>query len=317
MTIKFAMRLYLFISFLLLLGACSFTQPPASVTYYGESDGPGSKGAHIVLKGDTLYSVSKRYNVPLQDIAVINAMSAPFTLEIGSRIDIPAPQTYKVREGDTLYSISRLFDASMSDIASQNNLRAPYSIREGQSLRISGLHVSSGSARSASDESSSDGGYDITPSSKPARKQASRVSTKSVPTKITARTPARSSSQFLSPVRGRVISSYGPKADGLHNDGINIAAPKGAPVRAAENGVVVYAGSELKGSGNLVLVRHEDRWMTAYAHMDKIMAKRGAVVKRGETLGTVGQTGSVDSPQLHFELRRGTQAINPSRYMGG
>ena len=86
-------------------------------------------------------------------------------------------------------------------------------------------------------------------------------------------------------------------------------------LKAADNGVVVYAGSELKGSGNLILVRHDNRWMTAYAHLDKINIKRGDVIKRGQSIGTVGSTGSVDKPQLHFEVRRGTEAINPERYL--
>jgi murein DD-endopeptidase MepM/ murein hydrolase activator NlpD len=136
-------------------------------------------------------------------------------------------------------------------------------------------------------------------------------------TPITATVPKRSSSKFLTPVAGKVISSYGPKSDGLHNDGINIKAPEGTPVRAAENGVVVYAGNELEASGNLIIIRHQDRWMTAYAHMSKLLVKRGDTVKRGQSIGTVGSTGSVDSPQLHFEVRRGTEALNPKQYIEG
>ena len=133
--------------------------------------------------------------------------------------------------------------------------------------------------------------------------------------KIPSQTPARSSSKFLSPVKGEIISSYGPKKGGLHNDGVNIRAARGSAVKAAENGVVVYAGNELKGSGNLILVRHADRWMTAYAHLDGVSVKRGDVLKRGQVIGTVGSTGSVDSPQLHFEVRRGTEALNPKLYI--
>ena len=151
---------------------------------------------------------------------------------------------------------------------------------------------------------------------KPVR-AASVVKAKKSRPKIPSKTPARSSSKFMKPVEGALISSYGPKKGGLHNDGINIRAPKGAAVRAAENGVVVYAGDEIKGSGNLILVRHSDRWMTAYAHLDKINVARGAVIKRGQSIGAVGSTGSVDSPQLHFEVRRGTQAINPKIYLDG
>ena len=134
-------RLVFLFPILLSLSACSLTQPPAGVTYYGSGEGVGSRGGHIVLKGDTLYSLSKRYNVALQDIAVENAMRAPFRLEVGARVNIPAPQTYRVRAGDTLYSISRLFEASRAELASLNDLRAPYRINEGQLINVSGLHA--------------------------------------------------------------------------------------------------------------------------------------------------------------------------------
>jgi murein DD-endopeptidase MepM/ murein hydrolase activator NlpD len=132
---------------------------------------------------------------------------------------------------------------------------------------------------------------------------------------LPADTPARAGDRFGWPVGGRIISSYGDKPGGLHNDGINISAARGTPVRAAENGVVVYADDQLKGYGNLVLVRHADRWMTAYAHMDTITVKRGQVVKKGQKIGSVGTTGGVSVPQLHFEVRHGTEALNPVAFL--
>lgn len=129
--------------------------------------------------------------------------------------------------------------------------------------------------------------------------------------------PARGGGRFLWPVKGKVISSYGPKPDGMHNDGLNIAANKGTPVIAADNGIVAYSGNELRGFGNLLLVKHADGWITAYAHLDTMSVERGAKVKRGQVIGTVGQTGAVTSPQLHFELRRGSQAIDPRGHMQG
>jgi murein DD-endopeptidase MepM/ murein hydrolase activator NlpD len=128
------------------------------------------------------------------------------------------------------------------------------------------------------------------------------------------KTPPRTG-RFMRPVDGKIISGYGPKEGGLHNDGINIKAAKGTAVRAAENGVVAYTGNEMAGYGNLILIRHADRWMTAYAHMDKILVKKGDVVSAGQTVGTVGATGQVDSPQLHFEVRKGTQAEDPAKYL--
>lgn len=121
--------------------------------------------------------------------------------------------------------------------------------------------------------------------------------------------------QFLWPVKGKLLSGYGQKPDGTHNDGLNIAAAKGTPVIAADSGTVAYSGNELKGFGNLLLIRHNGGWMTAYAHLDKLQVERGAKVKRGQTIGTVGQSGAVDSPQLHFEVRKGSTAVDPSGHM--
>jgi len=119
----------------------------------------------------------------------------------------------------------------------------------------------------------------------------------------------------MRPVDGKIISNFGPKQGGLHNDGINIRAPKGTPVRAAQNGVVVYSGNDLEGYGNLILVRHQNNMMSAYAHLDKTLIKRGDTVKQGQSIGTVGSTGQVNTPQLHFEIRKGTKALNPVKYL--
>ncbi|MBF0561412.1 MAG: peptidoglycan DD-metalloendopeptidase family protein [Alphaproteobacteria bacterium] len=127
----------------------------------------------------------------------------------------------------------------------------------------------------------------------------------------------RAGHAFLWPVTGKVVSRFGAQGEGMQNDGVNIAAPKGTPVRAAENGVVVYTGNELKGFGNLLLIKHADGWMTAYAHHDKISVHRGDKVKRGQVVGTVGSTGSAAFPQLHFEVRRGTKPVDPAPYMEG
>jgi len=127
---------------------------------------------------------------------------------------------------------------------------------------------------------------------------------------------ARGDQTFLWPVTGKVVSEFGPLADGLHNDGINIAAPRGTPVRAAENGVVVYAGNELRGFGNMLLIRHADGFVTAYAHNESLLVARGDTVERGQIIARVGSSGNVDSPQLHFEIRVGTDAVDPREYLG-
>ena len=122
--------------------------------------------------------------------------------------------------------------------------------------------------------------------------------------------------RFGWPVQGKVIGKFGGGKDGLKNDGINIAAPIGAPVNAAADGVVAYAGNQLRGFGNMILIRHADGYVTAYAHNQSLLVEKGAKVKRGQTIARVGSTGSVDSPQLHFEIRKGTEPLDPLTLLG-
>jgi murein DD-endopeptidase MepM/ murein hydrolase activator NlpD len=117
------------------------------------------------------------------------------------------------------------------------------------------------------------------------------------------------------PVRGRVLAGYGVAAGGSHNDGINIAAPRGTSIAAVDGGVVAYAGNELRGYGNLVLVKHANGWITAYAHCDELLVKQGDKVSRGQPIAKVGATGGVSEPQLHFELRRGKKAVDPREFL--
>ncbi|MGB8528776.1 MAG: M23 family metallopeptidase, partial [Rhodoplanes sp.] len=120
---------------------------------------------------------------------------------------------------------------------------------------------------------------------------------------------------FRWPVRGRVIANFGAKTNGQQNDGINLAVPEGTAVRAAEDGVVAYAGNELKGYGNLILIRHSNGFVTAYAHASEIMVKRNDKVRRGQVIAKSGQTGTVASPQLHFEIRKGSSPIDPMQHL--
>lgn len=347
----------------LLLSACltpTGTQQPVEVVNYGVKGGAGSAGMHTVLNGDTVYTVSQRYNLPLREIISLNSLEAPYHLRSGFRLKLPPPNDYKVRPGDTLNGISRVFGVSVSETAKLNNLVQPYTIEKGQVLRLptpqpavveqgfasaapsptfenAAMRVPSvesealtpppGSIETASvtpaviqspppvessSSASAAAGFPPQPTAKPATVQPAAATT--LPSNIAPKVPARTG-RFMRPVDGKVISGYGPKDGGLHNDGINIKAPKGTAVRAAENGVVAYTGSEMAGYGNLVLIRHQDRWITAYAHMEKILVKKGDVVKAGQSIGTVGATGSVDSPQLHFEVRKGTKAEDPAKYI--
>ena len=122
---------------------------------------------------------------------------------------------------------------------------------------------------------------------------------------------------FRWPVHGKVIAGFGPRPNGQQNDGINVAVPENTPIKAAEDGVVAYAGNELKGYGNLVLVRHSNGYVTAYAHAKELLVKRGDPIKRGQVIAKSGQTGNVDAPQLHFEVRKGPTPQDPMPMLNG
>ncbi|MCA8907864.1 MAG: peptidoglycan DD-metalloendopeptidase family protein [Rhodospirillaceae bacterium] len=122
---------------------------------------------------------------------------------------------------------------------------------------------------------------------------------------------ATTTAQFQWPVRGDLIPVFDPADRARFDDGMNIVAPAGTPILASRDGTVVYAGNELRGYGNLVIVRHADGWVTAYAHANELMVERGDTVRAGQQIATVGQTGAVSSPQLHFEIRRGSDPVNP------
>jgi murein DD-endopeptidase MepM/ murein hydrolase activator NlpD len=310
---------------LMALGACS--QPPSPSVSYGVGAGAGSAGIHTILPGDTVYSISKHYHLPTRDIVVLNQLSAPYKLVVGYRLRLPPPNEYTVKKDDTLHIIANLFDVPQSDIVRLNNLASPYRLRIGQVLRLPSPKdktVASAPAAATTlgraplpDKVDREVLSAPAPQTSPSSSGHATVQkTSAAPPKLPDTVPPRTGGgKFMWPVQGNVVSSYGPKADGLHNDGINIKAPRGTPVRAAENGTVVYASNELKGYGNLVIVRHADQYMTAYAHMDKMLVKRGENVKAGQSIGTVGATGGVDSPQLHFEIRKGTKPLDPQKYL--
>lgn len=301
---------YLFLpAFLvLLLAACGQSKNPAPYKHYGLHGGADSAGVHTVSEGDTVWNISQRYEVVMQDIIYVNNLHPPYNLAVGQRLKLPPPQNYRVRAGDNLYAVSRTFNISQTELARMNRMKAPYVIRPGDRLRLPSV---AGRVYREPDSAAGAASRTAAAPMPPKRKASAKIASQ-----IAQKTPQRAGGTFMWPVNGPVISSYGAKEGGLHNDGINIRTRRGAHVKSAENGIVVYTGRDLEGFGNLVLIRHADRFMTAYGHLDGIKVKKGDQVRRGQTIGTAGSTGSVTSPQLHFEVRRGTKALDPQKYLG-
>ncbi len=321
-------KLFALLSVVIIVSACGRTLPPAPVVYHGTSSGQSSDQMKV-RRGDTVYTLAKLFDVSMRNLMDLNGLRPPYNLQEGQVIKIPIPSTYSVQQEDTLYGISRAFGVDQTELARLNNLKPPYRLKLGQVLKLPYR-----GPQTVSDDDiivSSKTDYVETPITgkktkvqveplPPISTRTDKVENKSsVQTKI-SRTATRKNlptgtPRFAWPVQGAILSSYGPKSGGRHNDGINIGAPRGTAVRATEAGEVVYAGNELAGFGNLVLIRHAQGWMSAYGHMDKISITRGAIVKKGQTIGAVGKTGSVKAPQLHFEIRKGSKALNPKKYL--
>ncbi len=316
----------LMLSSVMLVGSCAPSSSLAPVHSYGGGNGGGSLGLHTVSKGETVWLISQKYRVELRDVLEANHLFAPYHLSKGMRISIPAPRTYKIRSGDTLYKVSRLFETSTTELVQMNRLKRPYAFRVGQVIQIpmkkkptetkEDSPLSKVRAKTARTDVRKNNEVirEVLPPLAGKPHQAEQREKKEEPVPLPA-TPSRSGS-FIKPVSGRIISHFGPKADGLHNDGINIEARKGDPVRATENGVVVYANKQIEGYGKLILVRHADQYVSAYAHLDNMLVRKGDGVKKGQVIGTVGTSGRVEKPQLHFEIRKGVEALNPQIYIG-
>jgi len=231
---------------------------------------------------------------PLSD-SEENNLKAPYILKIGSKLAIPRSQYHQVKAGDTLYSISREYQMSVSELITLNDLKAPHQVNLGQKIRISNNKIAQREVMLANSSSQD-------------RKDTQRSS-------FVERVLDNRKNRFIWPTKGSVISDFGPKIGGLYNDGINIKTTQGEPIKAAEEGIVAYVGNELKGYGNLIILKHSDGWITAYGHLSKAEVRRGEKVGQAQTIAYAGSTGNVDSSQLYFGLRKGRDAVNPQNYL--
>jgi murein DD-endopeptidase MepM/ murein hydrolase activator NlpD len=228
------------------------------------------------------------------------------------------PALHVVAPGETLTKIAHQYGKSVTDIAKANNILPYGKISIGDRIIIPGTRVSS---------TKPEGDQAATPSKPTGSKGAAGTAPAQSASMVTpaAETPSTESAAkaaeaapgFRWPVRGRIIAGFGPKPNGQQNDGIDVAVPENTPVKAAEDGVVAYAGNELKGYGNLVLVRHPNGYVTAYAHAKELLVKRGDQIKRGDVIAKSGQSGNVDAPQLHFEVRKGSAPVDPMQFLNG
>jgi len=279
-------------------------KPIASIPRVFNAKSSLSKDVIYASRGDTVYALSRRHQVSVREIIEANQLLPPFHLQVGQRVILPRIRYHVVHRGETFYGIAKQFRVNPYDLARANNLNPPYKIITDQRLILP--------RRSLEKTRNLENSLFKYPS------KSSGISRKSnIPPSAVDRPSALSNKGFAWPVKGKVISNFGAKAKGMRNDGINIASRRGSSVVASENGTVVYAGNELRGFGNLLLIKHSGGWVTAYAHIEKVLVKRGMKVTKGQLIATVGSTGNVKKPQLHFEMRRGRIARDPRKYLQG
>jgi murein DD-endopeptidase MepM/ murein hydrolase activator NlpD len=321
--------------------------PPPTPTWTWEGGTPIT-----VAPGETLEMIARRHGVPVAAVMQANNITSPAMVHAGQHLVIPryrasaaayappatriastaptvpaavsvgAPRTvlaptagvHVVARGETLHSIARLYGKPVLVLAKANNIPPDTMVKVGERIIIPDVRA----APRAEAPVPAPTGPDLATAESPhSARIAAPVAPPAQGGPVKTAEPAGELPSFGWPVRGRIIAGFGPKPNGLQNDGINLAVPEGTPIKAAEDGVVAYAGNELKGYGNLVLIRHSNGFVTAYAHAGEILVKRGEAVKRGQVIARSGQTGNVASPQLHFEIRKGATPVDPAQYLSG
>jgi murein DD-endopeptidase MepM/ murein hydrolase activator NlpD len=260
-----------------------------------------------VAKGDTLSSLSRRYGVPVEQIISANDLPDG-RLAQGQELVLPGVTAAKAA------AVAKANKPNVRTVKTETIAAPkPTSLAEEEVAEAEGRD--DGAKQAAKANEAPDGKPEAKPNGIAAssettgpQKRVASVDQLPAPDPMTG-------NSFRWPVKGRVIAGFGTKPDGGHNDGIDVAVPQGTSVKAAENGVVAYSGNELKGYGNLVLIRHANNWVSAYANNEELLVKRGEKVRRGQIIAKAGATGAVSQPQVHFELRKGSRPVDPTKHM--
>jgi murein DD-endopeptidase MepM/ murein hydrolase activator NlpD len=237
---------------------------------------PSDAYVHVIESGESLYTIARRYDVTAQAIVQANGFSSPDKIFVGQKVVIPGRADLLARKGPAAGSAT-----------GDDTSRSP--------LEVAAVTPNGGTPIASPQLIQTE-----TPVAAPAAPAKPLVQPAVEPTHSGA-------DKFRWPVSGRVITDFAASK----GTGINIEAPEGAAIRAAENGQVIYVGSGVEGYGNLVLIRHPNGYVSAYAHLKHATVEKGEVVNRGDSIGAAGMTGGVSRPQLHFELRKGATPVDP------
>lgn len=287
---------------------------------------------YTVKPGDSLYGIARVHRVKFSELQEVNGISDPRRVKPGMVLRIPGSNgenDASARVATNTPPAPPLPPAASAHAAPPTAAAEPAAQpsepqRFGEATTTQPTIINGEKRVASLSDSATDASPVVPPlqPSSPERKPEAAVKQAPAEQKVAIAAPPPSSAPASAdsvklrwPASGKIIAGFGSRADGTHNDGINLQVPLGTDVHAAESGVVAYAGSELKGYGNLVLLRHDNGWVTAYAHNDELLVKRGDKVSRGQVIAKAGKSGSVDQPQLHFELRQGSKPVDPIPYL--
>lgn len=266
---------------------------------------------HSVRAGETLYAIAQVYNVEILNVAHFNGLISPYNLRPGNILKIPQKGGGTTLLASTNMATWKPEQRTPHLQREEIKLTSPKATRTNKDLKVVALDNQKTTAPIVSSPFVADtpvilDGDPIAKADLPPLPK-SRYSIK--------QPPSRSAKSFNWPVKGKVLSAYGRKKNGFHNDGINIKVKPGTPVKAAENGVVSYVGNEMRSFGNLILISHSDGYVTTYGHNAEILVRKGDLVRRGDIIARAGATGDVAIAQLHFEIRKEGNAVNPKRLL--
>jgi murein DD-endopeptidase MepM/ murein hydrolase activator NlpD len=282
-----------------------------------EGSAPGE--TYKVQEGDTPRGIANKFKISEKELIAANKLTRADRLQINQSLIIPSAKPDAV-------------EPEVAETSKPSELEAPAAtspdVRPVKTTTIKAPDVAQSSKTAPADKAKEEtpavpvaaadevigGGPAKTADAKAKTANATSIASGTSTDQLPQPDPM-SGNSFRWPVQGRIISEFGTKPDGGHNDGIDLAVPQGTSVKAAENGVVAYAGDELKPYGNLILIRHSNNWVSAYAHNEELMVKRGDKVRRGQVIAKAGKTGAASQPLVHFELRKGSRPIDPTKYM--
>jgi murein DD-endopeptidase MepM/ murein hydrolase activator NlpD len=320
------LRISSFIVAALLLSACtSFLNKGETVTAEPVQM-PIEAGERITTQpGDTVYSVSRRHNVSMRELIALNRLQPPYAVASGQPLLLPAKPLMTAPSAVAQAAAPQPSEAPMLAMAPVQSQPLPpqqpvvrgvtmYHQKVDKPLTVPKLDavIYPSTEKDKMKDVAQQKVSQPDPTLAVPLPARARPSAK---TPLTAKSKAVEKGRFIWPVQGTLISNFGGKGGGTRNDGVNISAPRGTPVGAAESGVVVYAGADIPGYGNVVILRHAGDYMTTYAHLERMFVAKDDTAAKGDVIGTVGTTGGLVTPQLHFEIRHRSDPLDPKKHL--